>query len=222
MVKNNIFYLLLSAPKTIIFNLKYFDFKDAIKFPVLVSYKTYLSKLEGSVEIQGELKRGMITIGFGDVAIFDKKRSRTIFKNQGKIYFEGKASIGHGAKIGVGHTGELFFGDNFMLTAESEIVCKKKISFGRNCLLSWNILLMDCDFHKIKNSDNKIVNPDKEIIIGNKVWIGARSMIKKGISIADGTIIGSQSVVVKNITTPGQIWAGNPAVLIKENMQWEM
>ena len=221
MEKTSLFFLLRSVPKTIIFNFKYFDFKIAIKFPVFVSCKTHLSKLEGRVIILGEYKTGMVNIGFGDVAIFDKNRSRTIFKNQGTIYFKGKADIGHGAKIGVGKEGELYFGNNFMLSAESEIVCKKKISFGDDCLLSWNILLMDSDFHKIKNSNKVILNPDKDIIIGNKVWIGARSLIKKGVSIADGCIIASQSVVVKNITTPKQIWGGNPAVLIKEDIEWE-
>ena len=205
-----------------IFNFRYFKLKDALKFPVLVSYKTYFSALGGSVEILGGLKPGIVSIGFGDVAIFDKKRSRTIFKNQGKITFQGKANIGHGAKIGVGQHGELYFGKNFMLTAESEIICRKKISFGDDCLLSWNILLSDSDFHDIINADGVKINHDKAITIGNKVWIGARSLIKKGISIADGCVIAAQSVVVKDIKVPKQIWSGNPAVLVKENINWEM
>jgi acetyltransferase-like isoleucine patch superfamily enzyme len=215
-----ILFMALSAPKTIVFNLKYFGFKDAVKMPVFVSYNTKLIKLRGTVTIASELKTGMVRIGFSDVAIFDKKFSRPIFKNDGNICFDGRADLGHGVKIAVGPNGKLRFGNKFLLTAESQIVCKKAITFGDDCLLSWDILIMDCDFHDIKDNNGMVTNPDKEITIGSHVWIGARSMVKKGISIADGCIIASQSVVVKNINTPRQVWGGNPAVMLKEDVNW--
>lgn len=57
--------------------------------------------------------------------------------------------------------------------------------------------------------------PYSETIIGNDVWIGANVLIKGGISIADGAVIGTGSVVTKNIG-PYEIWAGNPAKLIRK------
>lgn len=41
---NKIVFILLSMPKTIVFNLKAFKLKDALKVPIIISYKTKLRK----------------------------------------------------------------------------------------------------------------------------------------------------------------------------------
>jgi len=51
-------------------------------------------------------------------------------------------------------------------------------------------------------------------IVEDDVWIGARAIIMPGLKIAEGTIIGAGAVVTKN-TNRGGIYAGVPAVLIK-------
>lgn len=58
-------------------------------------------------------------------------------------------------------------------------------------------------------------NPFEETIIGHDVWIGARCLIKSGITIGTGSVIGMGSVVTKNIP-PYEIWAGNPAKFIRD------
>lgn len=58
----------------------------------------------------------------------------------------------------------------------------------------------------------------KKTFIGNDVWIGNRVMIKAGITIADGAVIGMGSIVTKNIG-PYEVWAGNPAKLIRKRFQ---
>lgn len=54
----------------------------------------------------------------------------------------------------------------------------------------------------------------KPIIISENVFIGARCIILKGVSIGAGAIIGAGSVVTKSVP-PYSVWAGNPARLIK-------
>lgn len=57
--------------------------------------------------------------------------------------------------------------------------------------------------------------PFCQTVIGNDVWIGAHTLIKPGVAIADGAIVGMGSVVTKDIG-PYEIWAGNPARLIRK------
>lgn len=57
-------------------------------------------------------------------------------------------------------------------------------------------------------------------VIGNDVWIGSDCLIKAGITIGDGAIIGMGSVVTHDVP-PYEIWAGNPAKLIRKRFDDE-
>lgn len=52
------------------------------------------------------------------------------------------------------------------------------------------------------------------VIIEDDVFIGARSIVLKGVTIGQGAVIGAGSVVTKSIP-PRVIAAGNPAKVIK-------
>lgn len=63
-------------------------------------------------------------------------------------------------------------------------------------------------------SENKF-NSYSNTYIGNDVWIGNNVLVKSGVRIGDGAIVGMGSVVTKNVGEY-EIWAGNPARLIKK------
>lgn len=80
-------------------------------------------------------------------------------------------------------------------------------------------------FHKWENIFKKnFATHDYEIFqkttIGNDVWIGNKVLIKAGVNIADGAVIGMGSIVTKDIG-PYEIWAGNPAKLIRKRFDDE-
>lgn len=219
-ILNHIYFLNF---KTFYFNFKYLPFNQAIKFPILISRYTYLKNCTGNIKINSKkIKTGMIGIGKNGVGIFDEKKSRSIWEVSGQVIFSGKCIIGHGSKISVGDTACLEFGDNFVITAESSIVCQKKITFGNDCLLSWEILIMDTDFHKIKSLDGNILNPSSEIFIGNHVWIGCKSLILKGSVISDNNIIGANSLVSSKLLQSNSVYAGNPVRIVKQDISWEL
>ena len=75
-------------------------------------------------------------------------------------------------------------------------------------------------FVKQKDSINKKFHPHdyhsyKNTYIGNDVWIGDHVLIKAGVNISDGAVIGMGSVVTKDVG-PYEIWAGNPARMIRK------
>lgn len=81
-------------------------------------------------------------------------------------------------------------------------------------------------FHKWENIMKKnFARHDFDIFkrtqIGNDVWIGNRVMIKAGVKIADGAVIGMGSIVTKDVGSY-EIWAGNPARLIRKRFDDEI
>lgn len=66
-----------------------------------------------------------------------------------------------------------------------------------------------------KNFSNHNFKTTEETSIGNDVWIGNNCLIKNNIKISNGAVIGMGSIVTKNVGAY-EIWAGNPAKLIRK------
>jgi acetyltransferase-like isoleucine patch superfamily enzyme len=207
--------------KSIYFNFKYLPFRQAIRFPLFVSFRTRLIHAGGTITIKDPLKTGMIRIGFGEVGIFDKKYSRVMWEVKGDIVFEGSALFKFGSRVSVGKGAKLQIGNGFRISPDSSLVCFKKMTFGDNVRISWEVIIMDNDFHKIKTLDGQLLNNPKEIVVGNHVWIGMRSTLLKGTILDDHIIVGSGSLLNRPIRGTHQIIAGNPARVIKEGICWE-
>jgi acetyltransferase-like isoleucine patch superfamily enzyme len=212
-----VFLFILGLPKTIYFNFKYFPFLDAIKLPVFVSSRVWLMQMGGKVNL-GVVKTGIVKIGFGDVGIFDRQKSRSIWQVSGLVQFIGSAKVGHGSKISV--LGELVVGNNFCISAESALIAHNKITIGDDVLISWDVLIMDTDGHNIFNDIGLQINKPKEVIIGDKVWVGCRSLILKGVRIADGVVVAADSTLTKSVDCGYSIVGGSPVRQIKRDVKW--
>lgn len=204
-------------PKSIYVNFRLLPFQEAIFLPIMVSRKTKLRSLSGKAHLK-RVKTGIIRIGFGGTDMMDYRYDRSILKVTGDIYFQGKAKIGVGAKIMV--SGKLTLGNNFDITGDATIICAKEIQIGDGTMIAWQSILMDTDQHAIYNFDNTIINQDKKITIGNDVWIGAKSFILKGSAIPNGCIVGANTTISKEFIQKNTIIAGNPAKILRDNIQW--
>lgn len=219
MTSFDFFNIVRSIPKTLRFNFHYFPFKTAVKLPVVVSHRTYLRELHGKVELPEKVETAMVKIGFGDVGHYDRKRSRGIWQVSGTVSFGGKASIGHGSKLSV--RGDLKLGAGFNMTAESTIVCAKEITFGDDCLLAWDILVMDTDEHPLYDKDNERINPDKPIVVGNHVWIGCKCILLKGAEVPNDTVLAAGTLLKSAFAGDNQVIGGNPPSILKREVHWE-
>jgi acetyltransferase-like isoleucine patch superfamily enzyme len=98
------------------------------------------------------------------------------------------------------------------------IVCSARISIGRYCNFGGNVCIWDTDFHPLAwdaRRDNSADAASKPIRIGDDVFVGANSIILKGVEIGDRSVIGAGSVVSGHIPAD-EVWAGNPARLIRK------
>ena len=209
--------------KTLIFNFRYLKPTQAIKLPILIFNNTLLYKLKGRIIINTTLKTGLVKIGPHNVGTKDVRSARTIWECYGDIVINGKTTIGSGSSISIGKNAILTLGKDFSITGNSSIICQKEITFGDNCLLSWDIQILDSDFHKIYDIEGNHINKPKPIVIGNKCWIGARCTILKGVNINDNTIIAANSTITKSFEEKDIIIGNNNnSHVIKKNIKWEI
>ncbi|MCC4214249.1 acyltransferase [Leeuwenhoekiella parthenopeia] len=92
----------------------------------------------------------------------------------------------------------------------------RDITIGDNVLIGSGVLITDSDAHPIhpKDRNNAELIKNAPVHIEDDVFIGARSIILKGVTIGSGSVIGAGSVVSSSIP-PMSICAGNPARVLK-------
>ena len=126
----------------------------------------------------------------------------------------------NGSKITVLSNAELIIGKDSGMS-NTVIQCHEKIIIGNNVNIGAGCLIMDSNFHSTNWKDRldrakDIANhKNAPVVIGDVVFIGARSIICKGVTIGDHSMIAAGSVVTRNVPA-NQIWGGNPAKFIKE------
>jgi acetyltransferase-like isoleucine patch superfamily enzyme len=119
----------------------------------------------------------------------------------------------------VGPNAKLIIGNNVGISCAA-IVCHKNIVIGNNVKIGGNTVIYDTNFHSLDSAKRNTVPEDianvktGAVIIGDNVFIGAHSIVLKGLSIGENSIVGAGSVVTKSIPA-GEIWAGNPAKFIR-------
>lgn len=96
----------------------------------------------------------------------------------------------------------------------ASIVARSAITIGKRVLIGAGACIWDTDFHPL-DPEARRRHATKgakcaPITIEDEVFIGARSLILKGVSIGRGAVIGAGSVVTKDVRA-GDIVAGNPA-----------
>lgn len=132
------------------------------------------------------------------------------------VHFEGKMNVRGISHINVGNN--VFFGENN--TFYSTIA---NIYIGDDVLFGPNITVISGD-HRFNVIGKKIIdvsdgdkdiNNDSDIIFEGDNWVGANSIVLKGVTVGKGAIIGAGSVVTKDVA-PYSIVAGNPAREIKQ------
>ncbi|WP_275788728.1 acyltransferase [Pararhizobium gei] len=95
-----------------------------------------------------------------------------------------------------------------------------KITLGDDCMLSNGIMIRTSDSHGIFDMDTReLVNPARDVSVGDHVWIGNGARLNKGVSIDKGSIIAQLSVVSGQIEA-NCVAAGIPAKVIRRGVVW--
>ena len=124
--------------------------------------------------------------------------------------------------IRVARNARLEIGD-FSGFTNAIVWCDHSIKIGSYCKIGTNTIIRDSDSHSLNYLErrNEVDRDIKvsPIIIGDDVFIGANSIILKGVVIGNRAIVAAGSVVSKSIPED-EIWGGNPARFIKRNQTY--
>lgn len=152
--------------------------------------------------------------------------SEVIFFGDNNTVILGANGFYNGLRIIVeGDNCQVVFGSDGFIMGSTQIyvVDGSAFSAGNGCMFSDSIDIRTTDNHCILDkTTHERINPEENVIIGNKVWIGHGVTILKGSVLADGVIVGAASCITRKHTTQCSIVAGNPGREIKHNVEWKM
>lgn len=123
----------------------------------------------------------------------------------------------------IGQNCTMSIGKNSSSTNPVYITCAEGASvlIGEDCMFATNNQIRTDDAHPIYDvNTGKRLNPSKNIVLGNHVWIGFGAMLMGGAKVGDGSVIGANSLVNKSHPN-NSIIAGTPAKTIKHDVFWE-
>ena len=113
-------------------------------------------------------------------------------------------------------------GDKTTIYGKTHLACIEGciISIGIDCMFSSDVVIRTGDSHSIVDEKGNRINGSKDIIIGNHVWVGNKTTILKGVVIEDNSIVATGSILTKPFLKSNSIIAGNPAIIVKEEINW--
>lgn len=167
---------------------------------------------------------------------FEIQLSSQIFNESGN---KANIIIGHHCKV-LGRmvcktNGKIAMGNYSALEDGVSIQCLEKITIGHYVNIANDTVVTDNNSHSTRAEDwvkhcittspggpgypglgnGWEFSESSPVVIENVVWIGARCVILKGVTIGEGAIVARNSVVTKDIP-PYTMVGGNPAKVLKK------
>lgn len=117
------------------------------------------------------------------------------------------------AKLTIGGRTSVWYG--------TVISARHEISIGSNCAISWNCTILDNDMHELQwlPGDERPAKGNY-VRIADHVWIGANSIILKGVTIGENAVVAAGSIVTRDVP-PNTLVAGAPAKIVKQIAGWK-
>ncbi|GAB3578913.1 hypothetical protein GCM10027445_46730 [Amycolatopsis endophytica] len=136
--------------------------------------------------------------------------------------------LGYRALGGRFHSGNVFpglriygamrnieIGRRTFLNAECYLEAVGPITIGEACQFGPQVMIITSHHPRLPDGTVSRVAQARPVVIGDRVWVGARAQILPGVTIADDAVIAAGAVVARDCPVAG-VYAGVPARLIRE------
>jgi len=173
---------------------------------------------------------GAVTIGL-TTAYYRAKYRRVVFGHgvaiRGRLIVRGSGTVSLGDYCFLDTAGglpnkiqtfspeaQVVIGDHCFLNSV-EIACRERVQIGRRAMIG-ECLLMDTDFHRVEINrwDPAIAVRNKPITIEENVWIANRTIVLKGVTVGQNSVVGAGTVVRQSVPA-NVVVIGNPQQVVK-------
>ena len=147
-----------------------------------------------------------------------------------QIYGAGKIHIGDNCVIGSTNTwvvgfpwsgdAELVIGDRVALGYRTLLSVATHLTIGADTMMAAYVQIFDNPSHPLSPArrlrhEGLRLDECAPVTIGRNVWVGAGSMIMRGVTIGDNSVVAAGAIVTRDVP-PNTLVAGNPAKPIRE------
>jgi acetyltransferase-like isoleucine patch superfamily enzyme len=108
--------------------------------------------------------------------------------------------------------GHLEIGENVFVNYGASLVASAHVKIGNDCLIGSHVMVMDCDFHRVE--DKSFDTTGEPIIIEDRVWLGNKSMVLKGVRVGHDSVVAAGAIVTHDVP-PRTLVAGVPAKVVR-------
>lgn len=162
---------------------------------------------------------GVLLIGLASFGLTSTADTTVIRVRPGACFHVGgRVAVQRGLRIVV-DSGRLSIGPGTNINGlGTKILVAESVTIGAGCTFSWDVQILDNDFHAmtVDGVQQPKVAP---VVIGDRVWVGTRAVILKGVTIGDGAVVAAGAVVTKDVP-PGAVVAGIPAKVVGRADSW--
>ncbi len=147
-----------------------------------------------------------------------------------QIFGDGRIELGDDVLIGsrctwvvgfkVSQGAELIVGDRVSLNFQNMISVARSVRIGDDTMVAGGVQIYDNISHPLSPSrrlrhDSFTLEESAPVVIGKNVWLGTRSIIMRGVTIGDHSVVAAGSIVTRDVP-PYTLAGGSPAKVLKE------
>jgi tetrahydrodipicolinate N-acetyltransferase len=160
-----------------------------------------------------------LLVGLGSFGLTSSADTSVIRVRPGAAFHVGgRVGLQRGVRIVV-DSGRLSIGAGTNVNGlGTKILCAESVTIGAGCTFSWEVQVLDNDFHAI--TVDGVAQPSRApVVIGDRVWVGTRAVVLKGVTIGDGAVVAAGAVVNRDVPA-GAVVAGVPARVVGSADSW--
>ena len=173
---------------------------DARRLPIIVYGKLRMETCGGALQLPTHAPRATVVIGsHHETYVASGGRAQLSLHGTWKV--EGRICIGVDSCLYIGQGATLTTGGGCFIARDSQIHCFHQISIGQG-VKAGEVYITDSAAHTIVRGGNPSPMLG-EVKVGNRCYLGFRTMLLKGCVLPPDSVVGSGAVCTRDYSTQG-------------------